>query len=491
MKELKENPNIYDILVVGGGPSGIMVALTAKKLSCSLSIGMLDSKASLASKLKITGGGRCNFTNDEYIGDFFDKVVTNEKFLYSAFYTFTNEDLKEFVKSLGLEYIVEKDNENKVYIGSGRSIDFVDALVNRLIDLGIDIFYNKKIVDIEKIPANDVKKERFSKGIRGENTDSPECILQDDEVLKEGEGIYYKLTSHKGQVFYAKSIVLATEGLSFKNTGSDGSMLGILSRMGYEIIKPRPALVPINLKDTWFKSMAGISFKDAMLDVDIDKTSNKNNRKYNQNYTDINGYLTNNKKVEQRAIYGDIIITHKGIGGPASLKMSSLINKICEQKNVVLKLDLLPQESSQSIYEYFISNPTFTLPMLLKKYLPKRYIGVIIDELMSGVSSSNFDFRTDKVANLSKKNFEHILSYIKNISLSVDSIMDIDCATVTAGGISVRQVNPSTMESKKDENLYFVGEMLDVDAFTGGYNLQIAFSTGYLAGDSVVDKLQD
>ncbi|MDU3423182.1 MAG: aminoacetone oxidase family FAD-binding enzyme [Peptostreptococcus sp.] len=464
MQEFKKEKKIYDILIVGGGPSGIMAALSARKVSKDLSIGILDSNTSLGKKLKLTGGGRCNFTNNEYIGDFFDKIVTNDKFLYSALYSFTNEDLKDLVISLGLDYIVEEDNYNKVYIGSGRSEDFIVALTDKLIDSDVAIYYNKKILDIQRIKLGDKTQNTL--------VDNPTDKLE--HIKSDFQNTCYSLQASNGQVFYSRSVILASGGKSFKNTGSDGSVLDILSNMGYNIIDPRPGLVPINLRESWFTSMAGISFKNAVLEFDFGYCKVKNKSKHSRS----------------RSICGDIIITHKGIGGPASLKMSSLINRLDFKDENIMKLDLMGDTPSQELYQEILSSPKQVLATVLRRYLPKRYVAKVIDELDEKYPDLKFNFKKDKLANMSKKDFEYVLLYTKNIHLRVDGIMGIEAATITSGGVSVKNVNPSTMESKIDKGIYFAGEMLDVDAFTGGYNLQIAFSTGYLAGISAAENLQ-
>ena len=411
----------YDLVIIGAGPAGIMAGLEARDNNKDISIVILESQTSLGKKLRMTGGGRCNFTNNDDIGDFFDNIVTNSKFLYSALYGFSNEDMKSYIRKLGLDYKVEKENYNKVYLSCENSQNLIEAFERQIKKNNIDIFYDTKVLDI------DPKKK---------------LIYTDSEM------------------FSANKVIISTGGLSYPQSGSDGSMLDILRKKGYDIIEPRPGLVPFNLSDKWIKNMPGISFKN--IEFSIFDTSK------------------GRKKLIKR-IRGEIIFTHRGIGGPAALKVSSYINK--DIKKYMVCLDLIPEISEEEFFSICKLESKKAVTSNIKKIFPTNFIKNISDEIEN--KSIVADFKTIQAANFSKKDFNELLLLTKNIQLDINSLGKIDTATITSGGVNVKNINPNTMESKLDEGIYFAGEMIDVDALTGGYNLQIAFSTGVLAGRSI------
>ena len=402
------------VIVVGGGPSGMMAALTASKNGHEVTL--IERNDELGKKLKLTGGGRCNITNKRYIEDFFDKVVTNKKFLYSAFYSFTNEDLLSFLNESNLEYKVEEHNDYKVYTKSDKATELIYTFKELLLNNNIKILYNSKVIDL---------------------------------IINENNKIEGVVLENKTKVF-ADKVIISTGGKSHSKTGSDGTMHKILAKHGHSITTTYPALSPLKIKEDWTRRLQGISLKDVEISCKIKK-----------------------KKISKR---GDMLFAHFGITGPVVLIISSYINKILENEPVELNIDILPDVSRGEISKIIRENPNKNISNNLKSILPLNFLKEILDLL---------NLTETKPNELTKENENKIIDYIKNMKLTTHETLGIQVSMVTSGGVSVKEINSSTMESKLIDDLYFTGEVMDVDAETGGYNLQIAFSTGYLAGVSL------
>lgn len=400
------------VIVVGGGPSGMMAALTASKEN---EVILIERNNELGKKLKLTGGGRCNITNNRDIEEFFEKVVNNKKFLYSSFYTFTNRDLLNYFSSKNLEYKVEKDNEQKVYTKSDRAEEVIETLQNDLINNKVRIMYNTKVIDL-------IVEDNTIKGV----------ITQDNKKI------------------YADKVIISTGGKSYESTGSDGLMYDILQKYNHTLTPLYPALIPLTIEESWIKNLQGISLHQVEISCKIKK--------------------------KKFSIVGDMLFAHFGITGPCVLKMSSYINKLLSNGKVTLTIDTLPNISIEELSNMLRENPNKNVLNNLKGVLPQNFLKVIFDALSL----------TDKKSyELSKKDENRILDYLKNMQLTCNGTLSLKASQVTSGGISVKEINSSTLESKIINNLYLTGEIIDIDAETGGYNLQIAFSTGYLAGLSV------
>ncbi|MGL6107052.1 NAD(P)/FAD-dependent oxidoreductase [Romboutsia sp.] len=401
------------VIVVGAGPSGMMAALTASKNGKQVIL--IERNEELGKKLKITGGGRCNITNNRDIEDFFEKVVTNRKFLYSSFYTFTNTDLLNYLSENNLEYKIETENDHKIYTKSDKSEEVIETLKNDLIKNKVKILYNKKVVDLI------VEKDTVV-GVRCEDNTN---ILGD-------------------------KVIIATGGKSYPHTGSDGMMFDVLQKYNHTLNKIYPALTPLTVKESFIKNLQGISMQNVEISCKIKK-----------------------KKV---SIIGDMLFAHFGLTGPGVLKFSSHINKYIAENEIELNIDFLPNISGEEISKTIRENPNKNVLNNLKGLLPQNFLKEVFNLL----------HLTDKKANeLSKGDENKIIENIKNMKLTCNGSKGLKTAQVTSGGISVKEINSSTLESKLINNLFFTGEVIDIDAETGGYNLQIAFSTGYLAGISV------
>ncbi|MDV4149635.1 NAD(P)/FAD-dependent oxidoreductase [Clostridium sp. AL.422] len=394
------------VIVVGAGPAGIMAALSASKNN---EVILIERNNEIGKKLKLTGGGRCNITNNRDIEEFFDKIVTNKKFLYSALYTFSNTNLLEYFSSKGLEYKVEYDQ--KVFTKSDKADEVIEIFKRDLMKNDIRVFYNTKVADL-------IIEENTIKGI----------------VTEEGNDIL------------ADKVIITTGGKSHPTTGSDGSMFEILDKHGHTINNFYPALIPLVTKDGFVKNLQGIAMKEVVISTTIKK-----------------------KKIQRQ---GDMIFTHFGISGPGVLKFSSYINKILKDREVDIKIDFLPDLSKEEISNIIRSNNKSILNNL-KEYLPQNFIKEILNIL---------NLTEVKTAELKKEDELKLIEYIKEMKLTIEDTITIKAAMVTSGGVSVKEINSSTMESKIINNLFFAGEVIDIDAETGGYNLQMAFSTGYLAG---------
>lgn len=399
--------NLAKVIVVGGGPAGIMAALSAAKNS---EVTLIERNKEIGMKLRLTGGGRCNITNNRDIEEFFDKIVNNKKFLYSALYTFSNYSLLEYLSNNGLEYKVELDE--KVYTKSDKADEVIELLKNDLEKNKVKIRYNTMVSDL----------------------------------IVENEDIKGVVTSY-GERILGDKVIITTGGKSFPNTGSDGTMYYILEKYGHTITPIYAALIPLVIKEDFVKSLQGVSMKDVVVSAKLKK-----------------------KKIEK---FGDMLFTHFGISGPAVLKLSSYITKALSEREVEVSLDFLKDKSKDEISQIMRSNPNKTVLNNLKGVLPQNFLKVVFEMLgLTEIKSSD----------LKKEDENKIIEYMKEMKLTARETLTIKAAQVTSGGVKVKEINASTMESKVIKNLYFAGEVIDIDAETGGYNLQMAFSTGYLAG---------
>lgn len=399
--------NLAKVIVVGGGPAGIMAALSAAKNN---EVTLIERNKEIGMKLRLTGGGRCNITNNRDIEEFFDKIVNNKKFLYSALYTFSNYSLLEYLSNNGLEYKVELDE--KVYTKSDKADEVIELLKNDLEKNKVKIRYNTMVSDL----------------------------------IVENEDIKGVVTSY-GERILGDKVIITTGGKSFPNTGSDGTMYSILEKYGHTITPIYAALIPLVIKEDFVKSLQGVAMKDVVVSAKLKK-----------------------KKIEK---FGDMLFTHFGISGPAVLKLSSYITKALSEGEVELSLDFLKDKSKDEISQIMRSNPNKTVLNNLKGVLPQNFLKVVFEMLgLTEIKSSD----------LKKEDENKIIEYMKEMKLTARETLTIKAAQVTSGGVKVKEINASTMESKVIKNLYFAGEVIDIDAETGGYNLQMAFSTGYLAG---------
>lgn len=399
--------NLAKVIVVGGGPAGIMAALSAAKNN---EVTLIERNKEIGMKLRLTGGGRCNITNNRDIEEFFDKIVNNKKFLYSALYTFSNYSLLEYLSNNGLEYKVELDE--KVYTKSDKADEVIELLKNDLEKNKVKIRYNTMVSDL----------------------------------IVENEDIKGVVTSY-GERILGDKVIITTGGKSFPNTGSDGTMYSILEKYGHTITPIYAALIPLVIKEDFVKSLQEVAMKDVVVSAKLKK-----------------------KKIEK---FGDMLFTHFGISGPAVLKLSSYITKALSEREVEVSLDFLKDKSKDEISQIMRSNPNKTVLNNLKGVLPQNFLKVVFEMLgLTEIKSSD----------LKKEDENKIIEYMKEMKLTARETLTIKAAQVTSGGVKVKEINASTMESKVIKNLYFAGEVIDIDAETGGYNLQMAFSTGYLAG---------
>lgn len=403
------------VVVIGGGPAGIMAAITAADNGNNVIL--VEQNSIIGKKLSITGGGRCNLTNDSSPIDIMKNVVTNNKFLYKSLHNFTSRDLINLIEENGCP--LKKEEEGRVYPVSDKSEDIIHVFNKLLNKKGVKLVLGYKIVEI-LVSSNKVT------GVKDIN----------------------------GQVIDCDSVILATGGISYPQTGSTGEGHRISKVLGHIITSLRPSLVSVEVKEKWLTKIMGISFSNVIIRTKIANKTFKFN--------------------------GDLLLTHYGISGPVVFKLSAYINKDnFSKKGHDIYIDLLPGFTYEDLKERIIS-PLKTNESILSfliEYLPKNFVLQLLEVLDISKGTT--------LHQLMKSDRNKIIENIKNLPINILKLRDIKSAIVTAGGISVKEVNPSTMESRLIKGLFFAGEILDVDALTGGYNLQVAFSTGYLAGKMV------
>lgn len=410
------------VVVVGGGPSGMIAAITAAKENNEVIL--LEKTASLGNKLKITGKGRCNLTFDGDEDDFRKNIVSNYKFMYSSFSNFSNYDVIKYFNSIGIPTKVERGG--RVFPVSDKATDIVNALQKELKKYNVQVILNADVVKL---------------------------ITQNSKVI----GV--KLSDRR--IINSDKCIIATGGKSYSSTGSNGDGYVLLKEIGHSVTNIFPALVPLKSNDAICKNLQGLSLKNISINL-IDKTNNKSI------YSD----------------FGEMMFSHFGVTGPVVLSSSSRLNKVkdvytkLKSNNIKLVIDLKPALTSEVLDKRIIRD--------FEKYINKSFKNALNDLLPQKlipevIKLSKID-ENIKVHQITKEMREKLVKVIKNIEITINDFMPIDMAIVTSGGINVKEVNPKTMESKIFKGLYIVGELLDLDAYTGGYNLQIAFSTGVTAG---------
>jgi len=401
------------VAVVGGGPAGMMAAKAAAQNGNHVTL--FEKNEKLGKKLFLTGKGRCNITNDADISDFFSNIVRNSKFLYSALYSFTNVDLLNFFEKNGLRTKVERGG--RVFPDSDKSSDVIKALQKSLREEKVKTSLNTSVISIEK------KEEKFEINTTG------------------GKRIF-------------DAVIIATGGLSYPSTGSDGKFFDVVKSLGHTTTDFEPSLVSLNTNDK-SKRPVGLTLKNIEAK-----------------------YYNSGKMVYSE--FGELLFTHWGISGPLALSASAHYDSGKIEDAYVL-LDLKPALDEKKLENRIIreinEKPNKDFSNLIRGYLPSTLVPHFIDRLSFGGET--------KGNTITKENRKEIIELLKNYRLDITSKRGINEAIITRGGVKTNEINPSTLESKIVNGVYFAGEVLDVDALTGGYNLQIAFSTGYLAGISV------
>lgn len=407
------------VIVIGGGPAGMIAAIMSRRNGHEVIL--IEKMRSLGRKLSITGKGRCNITNATDIDNFIKNVPGNGKFLYSAFNKFTNKDAISFFNEIGVKTKVERGD--RVFPTSDSAMEVIDKLKKELDRQNVKVIVNTKVENIS---------------------------VENGKV---------KAVHTRDNIYDCDKIILATGGMSYPTTGSTGDGYKIASEHGHTIIKPKPSLVPLEVYEKDIVKLQGLSLKNVGIKM-----------------------IDENKKVIYED-FGEMLFTHYGVSGPTILSASAHLLRVknIEEKlgngSISLCIDLKPALANDKL--------ELRIQRDLEKYTKKQYKNSLNDllpgKLISYIvekSEIPEDKQTDQITKEERKKLKELL---KNLEFKIKKFRPIEEAIVTAGGINIKEINSSTMESKIIQGLYFAGEIIDVDAYTGGFNLQIAYSTAFLA----------
>jgi len=401
------------VVVIGGGAAGMMSALTAAWGGAKVTL--LERNDRLGLKLAITGKGRCNITNDCTVRELIEHVPCNGRFLHSAFNHLDSQATIELFARLGLTCKVERGN--RVFPESDYAKSVIEVLTQGLNAARVNVVFGARAT-----------------------------------AINSQNGRVESVTCSNGHCYQANSVIIATGGVSYPRTGSTGDGYSLAKQLGHTVVSPKPALVPLEVKEEWVRDVQGLALKNVEL-----------------------------SSMEGRD-FGEMLFTHFGISGPIVLTLSSHIVPALIKGPVPLKIDLKPALSSEQldarVLRDFSEASRRHFANSLGKLLPSSLIPVIVKLA---------DIAPDKPVNqVTKSERERFVSLLKGLPLTATKARPIEEAIVTSGGISTKEINPKTMESKLVDNLFFAGEVIDVDGYTGGFNLQIAWSTGALAGQSAI-----
>ena len=410
------------VIVVGGGAAGMFAAIAAAKNGHQVTL--YEKNEKLGKKIFITGKGRCNITNAADMEELFDAVVTNSKFLYSSFYGYTNQNVIDFFEDAGVPVKIERGN--RVFPISDHSSDVIRALEREMKKVGVKVCLNTEVKSLE------AEKGKFNK-----------VVLKD--------------TTKKT----ADACIVATGGLSYRSTGSTGDGFRFAENVGHKVTQCFPSLVPMETKEPWICELQGLSLRN------------------------VEAKILDGKK-ELYKDFGEMLFTHFGVSGPLIISASSYVGKKFMDKNgqkkeLTLEIDLKPalteEQLDQRVLRDFEENHNRQFKNAITKLFPTKLIPVMLE--LGGIDPEK------KVNSIEKEERKQFVHLIKHFRMTLTGLRDYPEAIITKGGVNVKEIDPGTMESKLVKGLYFAGEVLDLDALTGGFNLQIAWSTGYAAGNAI------
>ncbi len=407
----------YDLAIIGGGPAGMMAAIRASE--CGAHVTLIEKNDVPGAKLLMTGKERCNITNAETDEPTFAAAFgKNGKFLLGSLYRFGVTDTIEFFHENGLRTVSERGG--RVFPENGRAKDVRDILVRLIRQNGVALLTNRRV-----------------------------------DAFEHADGEISAIKFDNGNRIAAKNYLIATGGLSYPKTGSNGDGYEWAKKMGHTVIKPVPALTPVVIKEPWVNILEGLSLKNVRISV-----------------------WQNGKKLDDR--FGEALFTGFGLSGPIILDMSKSVGKILKGGPTTLSIDFKPaldhNKLDKRLLRDFETDGNKNIKNIMPGLLPKKLIPVMLDKWgVDPVKKANTITRDERKA---------LRLLLKDFRLTISNLLGFNKAVITAGGISLKDVDPNTMRSKKVRNLFFAGEILDLDGPTGGYNLQACWSTGYLAGES-------
>ena len=405
------------VLIVGGGAAGMLASIFSARDGHEVHV--YEKNEKLGKKLYITGKGRCNLTNACDMDALFASVRTNSRFLYSAFYGFTNQDAMTFFEEEGLKIKIERGE--RVFPLSDKSADVLDTLRRSMRRAGVEIHLNTEVKEL-------ILEDGQARG-----------LILADKTRVDGDGV-----------------IVATGGLSYPVTGSTGDGYRFAKEAGHKVTDCIPSLTPFNIREDFVKELQGLSLKNVELRI-------------------------YNGKKEVFREFGEMMFTHFGITGPLVLTASSFVGTLAARQELRAVLDLKPalseEQLDQRVLREFDANPNKSFKNVIGSLFPAKLTPVMI-----GLSGMDPDKKVHDISREERLNFVRLT---KGLSMTVTGLRDYKEAIITKGGVAVKEINPSTMESKLVKGLYFIGEVLDLDAVTGGFNLQIAWSTAYAAGNAV------
>lgn len=411
------------IIVIGGGPAGMFAAIAAAEAGSQVTL--LEKNEKLGKKLYITGKGRCNITNAGDMDNLFANIMTNAKFLYSAFYSYDNQRVIDFFESNGLRTKIERGN--RVFPVSDHSSDVIATLQKVLKEKKVKIMLHTQVQRLLEEPSVDDMSQNVVTGVK----------LED------------------GTTMQADAVIVATGGFSYQTTGSTGDGYRFAKEMGHTVTDIHPSLVPFHAKEVYVQQMQGLALKNVEVRI------------------------LNGKKLLYQE-FGEMLFTHFGVSGPLLLSASAAIKPSLTAGELSMFIDLKPALSEEQLDHRLLREFDEAKNKQFKNSIgglfPAKMIPVMLE--LSGIDPEK------KVNEITKEERRCFIGLIKAFPVTLCGLRDFNEAIITKGGVKVKEVNPSTMESKLVPHLYFCGEVLDLDAMTGGYNLQIAWSTGYLAGVS-------
>ncbi len=414
MKVMKTEKKIFDVAVIGGGPAGMMAAITAAEAGAR--VVLLEKNKELGKKLLLTGNGRCNLTNAEFnLRKLVDNYSRGGEFLFHAFSVFGPKEVISFFEKLGIKTKVE--GGNRVFPLSGNAGDVREVLNKCLLKNKINVF-------LESPVSNVILKDKKIKNI----------VVGGKEVV-------------------AKKYIFCIGGNSYPTTGSTGDGTKWLKNMGHGVVSPSPALVPIKVKEDWVKDLQGLSLREVGVTV-----------------------AQNNKKQLQGV--GDVLFTHFGLSGPAILNVSKRVGELLKKGEVIVCIDFYPtlnaEELLKKINEKIVQNPKISVKNFLADLMPQKLVPIFMQVIgIGGEKPTNNIIKSERVS---------IAKLLKQVGVTATELLGFDSAMVTSGGVPLKEIDGKTMKSRIIDNLYFAGEIIDIDGKTGGFNLQACWSTGYLAG---------